>query len=360
MQTSISRDLPHRGEVLAAAAVLIVLAHALFAQLTGLIAVACHLTGRTTRWRLSWLATPAAAGLAWTLAVGTRPAVAGLLAGPDHVLSCITTRASAPGHPLRLPDVYAGATSWLPRQFPLALVLGPAEAALGSLRPAFETRPGLLATLRRRLNLRRMRAGKLRVRDGAVLGVDPATGAPAALTWASLTGGALVTGSPAREVTETALRVVRAALRRRKPVIVIDLDPTSGAASWLGSECRRYECPVITDAVTTETLLTAVRGRAAALITASGDQRAATAACEAVLGLCGELRRIGVDGDGLVWLRGCSGPSAELVGALIAEGASAGLPVVVSALAADFPAGVVVRHGLPGELRIGSRRAVTP
>jgi hypothetical protein len=360
MQAPVSRDLPHRGELLAAAAVLIVLAHALFAQLTGLTALACPLTGRATRWRIVWLVAPAGAGLIWTLAVGTRPAVAGLIAGPAHVLSCLQ------GHPPRLAEAFAGAAAWLPRQLPLALITGPAEAALAwPLRgPAgHEPRPGLVAGARRRLNLRRLRDGELPARDGAVLGVDEETGAPVALSWSTLGGGVLVTGAPHHEVTETAWRLVRAALRRRKPVIVIDLDPAAGVAGWLGAECARYGCPIITELKTPldVALLAAVRGRAAALVTARGDPALAVAACEAVVVLCGELLRIGADGDGLVWLRGCQGLSEESLASLAAAGAAAGLPLVLTASdPGQIPVGIVIRHTGPGELTLGSRRVVTP
>lgn len=372
MQPPVSRDLPHRGEVLAAAAVLIVLAHALFAQLTGLIALACHLTGRATRWRIVWLAAPAAVGLIWTLAVGIGPAVAGLIAGPAHVLSCLQ------GHPPRLAGAFAGVASWLPRQLPLALITGPAEAALAwPLRgpDGHEPRPGLVAGARRRLNLRRLRDGELPARDGAVLGVDEETGAPVALSWSALGGGVLVTGTPGHEVTETAWRLVRAALRRRKPVIVIDLDPAAGVAGWLGTECARYGCPVITEVATDldVALLAAVRGRAAALVTArggggkpsggkpGGGKPSAVAACEAVVLLCGELQRIGADGDGLVWLRGGQGLPEQLVASLTTAGAAAGLPLVLTASdPGQIPVGVVIRHTGPGELTLGSRRVVTP
>jgi hypothetical protein len=59
-----------RGRVTAGCAVLIVLAHLLLAQLTLGLAVAFTVTGRVTRWRLWWLTVPAAAGLAWALALG--------------------------------------------------------------------------------------------------------------------------------------------------------------------------------------------------------------------------------------------------------------------------------------------------
>jgi hypothetical protein len=69
---------------MAAFAVLVVLAHLLFARLTFVLAAVFAAVGRTTRWRLWWLAVPAAAGLAWTLAIGPGAAAAGFAAGPAH------------------------------------------------------------------------------------------------------------------------------------------------------------------------------------------------------------------------------------------------------------------------------------
>jgi hypothetical protein len=344
-----------RGEVLAAAAVLIVLAHALFAQLTGLIALVCHLTGRGTRWRPAWLAAPAAVGLAWTLVIGARPAVAGLLAGPDHVLSFLTTRPESSANPLHLPDVFAGAASWLPRQFPLALVAGSAEAALLGLvlgRPGGGRRPGAVATVRRALNLRLLRAGELRARAGAVVGVDPLTGAPVAVDWAELTAGVLSTGRPDNEVTATALRLVRAALRRRKPVIVLDL-LSGDLDAWLWTECARSSCPVATG-----DLLAAVRGRAIALLDPAGDP---AGACRRIIDLCAELRRIGADGDGLVWLNGHEGLPGPLIAELAAAGATAGLPLLLSTSGPleEFAPGLVISHDGGGRLSLGARPVVT-
>ncbi|MFY9654929.1 MAG: hypothetical protein WAK38_33680, partial [Trebonia sp.] len=73
----IPTQLPRRGEVVAAFAVLVLLAHLLFAQLTFVLAVVFAAVSKTTRWRLWWLAVPAAAGLGWTLAIGPRAAAAG-------------------------------------------------------------------------------------------------------------------------------------------------------------------------------------------------------------------------------------------------------------------------------------------
>src|SRR5579872_5496701 len=78
----IPTQLPRRGEVVAAFAVLVLVAHLLLAQLTLVLAIVFAAMSKTTRWRLWWLAAPAAAGLTWTLAIGPRAAAAGFTAGP--------------------------------------------------------------------------------------------------------------------------------------------------------------------------------------------------------------------------------------------------------------------------------------
>src|SRR5215472_4655886 len=81
----VPRGLPRRDEILAVCVVAVVLLHVLFAQLTILLAAAFYLITRATRWRLSWLMVPAAAGLAWTAAIGSRAAAAGFTAGPARI-----------------------------------------------------------------------------------------------------------------------------------------------------------------------------------------------------------------------------------------------------------------------------------
>jgi len=66
----VPRDLPRRGEILAACVVIAVLGHLLFAQLTLVLAVVFSLTTRVTRWRLSWLLVPAGIAVGfWALIV---------------------------------------------------------------------------------------------------------------------------------------------------------------------------------------------------------------------------------------------------------------------------------------------------
>ncbi|MFY9776831.1 MAG: hypothetical protein WAK28_19870, partial [Trebonia sp.] len=209
----IPTQLPRRGEVVAAFAVLVLLAHLLFAQLTFVLAVVFAAVSKTTRWRLWWLAVPAAAGLGWTLAIGPRAATAGLAAGPAQILAYL-----GGGHPLnRLlhpRGAFAGVGGWLPRQFPLALIAAAAEAALvgwldwvhtdeWAVRPP---RPGALAAVRGALARRTTSAGVVVTRDGCVLGVAPGSGARVVLGWPEIAGGVLVTGADARTLAVSSLQ----------------------------------------------------------------------------------------------------------------------------------------------------------
>jgi hypothetical protein len=347
----IPTQLPRRGEVVAASAVLVLLAHLLFAQLTFVLAVVFAAVSKTSRWRLWWLAVPAAAGLGWTLAIGPRAAAAGLAAGPAQILAYL-----GGGHPLnRLlhpRGAFAGVGGWLPRQFPLALIAAAAEAALvgwldwvhtdeWAVRPP---RPGALAAVRGAFARRTTSAGVVVTRDGCVLGVAPGSGARVVLGWPEIAGGVLVTGADARTLAVSSLQVAHAALRRRKPLIVLDLTGDGRLAGVLGAACAATGTP-LWEAVEAEdgrwlgpapdeTLLArVVRERSAALLSLR-TQDVAAQVCAGIVAIGADVRRIGADGDGLVWLYGYEpapgGPLAGLAGSLVAGGAAAGLPVLVT------------------------------
>jgi hypothetical protein len=347
----IPTQLPRRGEVVAAFAVLVLLAHLLFAQLTFVLAVVFAAVSKTSRWRLWWLAVPAAAGLGWTLAIGPRAAAAGLAAGPAQILAYL-----GGGHPLnRLlhpRGAFAGVGGWLPRQFPLALIAAAAEAALvgwldwvhtdeWAVRPP---RPGALAAVRGALARRTTSAGVVVTRDGCVLGVAPGSGARVVLGWPEIAGGVLVTGADTRTLAVSSLQVAHAALRRRKPLIVLDLTRDGALAGVLDAACAATGTP-LWEAVEAEdgrwlgpapdeTLLArVVRERSAALLSLR-TQDVAAQVCAGILALGADVRRIGADGDGLVWLYGYEpapgGPLASLAGSLVAGGAAAGLPVLAT------------------------------
>jgi hypothetical protein len=229
-------DTPRRGERAAALAAAGLLAHLLLAQLTLLLAVALDLTGRAARWRPLWLAGPAAAGFLWVLAIGPGRALAGFTDGPHQVLGYLAGAAGQPARALHPARAFAGIRRWLPRQAPVALVLAPAEAAAAGwlrTRRAGERglpppRPGLIVAVRRLGTVVSVRSGGVVTRTGACLGVDWRTGRPAGISWRAAEGGVLVTGAAAAGVSEASFQLVHAAIRRRKPVLVVDLGGTGG------------------------------------------------------------------------------------------------------------------------------------
>jgi hypothetical protein len=339
---------------MAVCAVAILVAHLLVAQLTLVLAVVFALVGKTTRWRLWWLLAPAAVGLAWTLATGPDKALAGFAAGPSGILRYLSAGhlAGQLGHPLA---AFGGAQSWLPRQFPVALICGAAEAALIGWLDWLHTdewavpppRPGVIAAARQAIAARAIRAGAVVTRDGCALGIVPATGAIAELGWAEAACGTLVVGASAQEVTLACLQVVHAALRRRKPVIVLDPGDAAitralaeacmatgtplryaeaeGASGLWGRGTARERQPADLAAVD---LGRVVRERSAALLPTDTAELGARA-CTDLASLARDLRRIGVDGDALVWAPRGERVPAQAVAELLREGQDAGLSVLI-------------------------------
>ena len=224
-------DMPRRGELAAALAAAGLLAHLLLAQLTLLLAVALDLTGRMARWRPLWLAGPAAAGFCWVLAIGPGRALAGFTDGPHQVLGYLAGAAGQPARVLHPARAFAGIGRWLPRQAPFALILAPAEVAIAGWMRARQAgeralpppRPGLIVAVRRLGTVAWVRSGGVVTRTGACLGADWRTGRPAGISWRAAEGGVLVTGAAVAEVSAASFQLVHAAIRRRKPVLVVDL-----------------------------------------------------------------------------------------------------------------------------------------
>ena len=248
----VPRGLPRRGEFLAACLVLLVVAHVLFAQLTLVVAVAFVLVTRVTRWRLSWLAAPAVIGLAWTAAVGPRAAAAGLADGPARVLSYFGASGHQAAHVLHFTAAFTGIGGWLPRQLPLAILTGTAEAAIigwlswlhtdaRNLTPA---RPGLLAAARRAAVKRAIRAGGVVTRDGGCLGIAEGSGARVAVSWPETAGGVAVCGSAGPDVLTAGFQLVHAAIRRRKPVLAVDLTAEEHLPARLAAICAAAGAPL--------------------------------------------------------------------------------------------------------------------
>jgi len=248
----VPKGLPRRGEFLAACVVVVVLAHVLFAQLTIVLAVVFALTTRATRWRLSWLLVPVVAGVAWTLAAGPRAAAAGFAAGPAKVAAYLGASGHQFDHVMHFTGAFTGIGSWLPRQLPLAIVAGAAEAAIIgwlswlhtdeiSMRPA---RPGLLVAVRRAAIRRAIRAGGVVTRDGTCLGVAAGSGSRITLSWPEAAGGVSVCGSAEQDVLSTSFQLVHAAVRRRKPVVAVDLTGDRALPGRLAAVCAAAGAPL--------------------------------------------------------------------------------------------------------------------
>jgi hypothetical protein len=235
----------------------VLLAHLLLAQLTLVLTMVLYVTGRVTRWRLQWLAVPAGVGLVWLLAVGPSRAAAGLTAGPRQVLDYLGGIGRHPGHLLHLFDAFAGLTRWLPEQLPLALILAAAETfGLLWLRLYWQQRrgrqqawrTGLIVTARRGWNTASLRAGGVVSSDGCRLGIDVTTGRAAGISWQEAEGGVLCAG-PAADLglaaaAESGFRLAHAAIRRRKPLIVIDLTGSAPLARSLATACTEPGAPL--------------------------------------------------------------------------------------------------------------------
>jgi len=345
--------------------VAVVVTHLVLAQLTLVLAVAFVIVGKVSRWRHWWLLVPAAAGLGWTLAIGPGTALAGFTAGPGSIIWHLAGGhlAGKAGRPFA---GFAGLWHWLPGQFPVALIVGAAEAALLGWLDWLHTdewavpppRPGLVAAARRAVAVRTIRAGAVVTRDGCALGVVPSTGAVASLRWAELARGALAVGAAPQDVAFTGLQVVHAALRQRKPVVVLvlgdaaiagavtaacratgtpllggsaaDTAPASAravSASHLWGRGTRPTGPAVADPPTVD-LSRVVRVRLAALLHLDTPELAARA-CADLVSLAADLRRIGVDGDTLVWVPHGERVPMDALATLLSGCADSGVCVLV-------------------------------
>ena len=143
--------------------------------------------------------------------------------------------------------------NWLPRQLPLALLAGVAEAALAGwltwlhtdesdLRPA---RPGLIVAARRAATVRAIRVGGVVTRDGGCLGVAAGSGARVTLSWAEAAGGITVCGSSGPDVLTTGFQLVHAAVRRRKPVLAVDHTADPELTGKLAAVCAAAGAPLL-------------------------------------------------------------------------------------------------------------------
>ena len=228
----------------------VLLLHLLFAQVTLALVIIGLVTGQLARWRPSWLSGPAAAGIAWIAGLGPRRALTGFAAGPRQVAGLLAGVAGHPGRLARGPAVMAGAGHWLPRQLPVALVLAAAETAvagyaarrLAGRPPAY--RPGLVVAARRRSAAGALAAGAVVTRDGAVLGLDQASGRRAEVSWSQAARGVLAVSADPQAAARVSFPVAAAAARRRMTVVVIDLTGSSWLADSLSGVCAAAAAPL--------------------------------------------------------------------------------------------------------------------
>jgi hypothetical protein len=224
----------------AAAGVAAVVAQLALAQATLLFTLLFAVTGALGRWRRPWLLAPALAGLAWAAVIGPGRAWAGYVAGAGHLVGGL----AGLGHAGGVAAVTAEWRRWLPRQVPLALIVGAAQASVVlrfGLRGS--SRPGLIVAIRRGYLQATMRRGEIATADGGCLGVQPGTGRRVGATWREAAAGVLVAGADAAAVTGTCIDLASAAIAHRKAVIVVDL-AGGPAADAIVAAGRRAAAPV--------------------------------------------------------------------------------------------------------------------
>ena len=105
-------------------------------------------------------------------------------------------------------------------------------------------RPGLIVAARRQLTVAWVRSGGVVSRTGACLGADWETGRPAGISWRAAEGGVLVTGAVPADLSGACFQLVHAAIRRRKPALVVDLRGLGGLPGALAGICADAGAPL--------------------------------------------------------------------------------------------------------------------
>ena len=97
---------------------------------------------------------------------------------------------------------------------------------------------------RRQLTVAWVRSGGVVSRTGACLGADQGTGRPAGISWPAAEGGVLVAGAVPADVSGASFQLVHAAIRRRKPVLIVDLRGLGGLPRALAGICADAGAPL--------------------------------------------------------------------------------------------------------------------
>jgi hypothetical protein len=251
-------DMSQRAELAASVAVVAFLIQLVFAQVTLVLVICLAVISRLSRWRPLWLAVPGAASVAWLLAIGVRPALAGFLAGGSRLLSLLDRHDALAVKAKDLSDMVAGWRRWIPSQLPIALIAATAQAAILSVLPGrtpakLPYRSGALVAGRSAYLAATLRRGELATCDGCCLGIVPGTGRRAAVSWPEAEAGVLCAGQDAAAVSATGRDIALAAIQHRKTVVIIDLagDAESAMthrrrrsrADFIESECAAIGAP---------------------------------------------------------------------------------------------------------------------
>lgn len=347
---------PRGRDYVAALGTALLAAQLLLAPVLLACAVALVAAARLGRGRLGWLAAPAGAGLILIVAAGARSALAGFGAWPAHLAGYLA--GATRQHPAGRVTLAATAAADLPRQLPVALLAGSAQAAAfarlrrGGGDGTKGPRPGLVAAVSGRRVTATLRAGRTATAFGCTLGVAIGTGRPAGLTWTEAERGVLACGPDEAAVTAVCVPVTCAALRRRKSVVVADLTRTGLAAAAAHGLARSLGVPAGGREAGLAAELPLVLGQVIRDRTAYIARSPAIAA-ELAWVLTG-VRDLGLRADALVWIHGCDRADPAALRKLIALGGEAGCSVLLSTSSARAAseligaAGVVLAAGPAG------------
>jgi len=398
-----------RGELAAGLAAAAVMAQLVLAPVSVLVAGVLVLTGRISRWQLSWLLLPALGSACWLVVAGLPAATHALAVSAGRLMAAEVAVAANPKRLLHPAAAFAGSGRWQQQGLPLLVLAGTAEAAIvlwsGTvLRPGTQRRPGrfrrprsgqqvlagskatqgrrpgLVAVLRRRRAAAALTAGHTVTASGFAIGVDYHSGRLAAVSWAQAERGVLLTGADPIELDQIGLAIACAAIRRRKAVLVLDLVGRDHGSCDRASLCaqvarlaERLGAPVTcigsvadrapsvpgaraSGAVSLDGAFgRAIRGRSVVLVPAHqpaaaqlGTTQPETTqqAVSDLVGTLNSLRELGLRGDCLAWVSGCEAAEPSLLSGLLALGHATGTAVVLSATSPRVAADLAGEAGL--------------
>jgi hypothetical protein len=330
-----------------------VAAQLVLAPVALLIAAILTLIGSISRWRPAWLLLPAAAGGCWLAAVTIPDSAAALDAGSRRL---IRAELHAALHPALLlhPALPAGAGWWLPRELPLALLAGTAEATimlwLGWRRSRPRWRPGAMAVVRRRAAVAAVAAARTVTASGCAIGVHPSSGRLSGFSWADAQHGVLLAGPSEEQLSQLGLAAAAAAMRLRKTVIVVEApDHPSGQAGQITMLARHLGVPVAElsapDGQTAGAIGRAIRSRRVLVVAARQPELACQAARD-LSAVLARLRDVDLRGDCLAWVSSCDRLDPEIISSLLELGPATGTSVLLSTTSMTCVASLAERVGM--------------